>query len=110
MQKNNRHNPVFYHWYATRTCVQSNLRVRSFWDNGDLTCTGGPGTARNRADCERHRGRELAWNGTGNRGELLINVVRTDKPNDAERLEPKGTWSGVRSLSFLTVDKTTTGE
>ena len=45
-----------------------------------------------------------------NEREPLINVVRTSKPNDAERLEPKGTWSGVRSLPFLTVDNTTTGE
>jgi hypothetical protein len=95
MQTRIRHNPVFYHWYATRTCVQSNLKVRSFWDNGRLTVTGGPGTVRNPNDCERHRSRELAWNGMVNRGELLINVVRTSKPKDADRLEPKGTWSGV---------------
>ena len=42
MQKRSRHNPVFYHWYATRTCDQSNLMVRSFWDNGGLTFAGGP--------------------------------------------------------------------
>jgi hypothetical protein len=42
MQKSNRHNSVFYHWYATRTCDQSNLMVRSFWDNGCLTFIGGP--------------------------------------------------------------------
>jgi hypothetical protein len=42
MQKRVRHNPVFYHWYATRTCDQSNLMVRSFWDNGCLTFAGGP--------------------------------------------------------------------
>jgi hypothetical protein len=41
MQKRSRHNPVFYHWYATRTCDQSNLMVRSFWDNGCLTVAGG---------------------------------------------------------------------
>jgi len=110
MQRKTRHNPVFYHWYATRTCVQSNLRVRSFWDKGYLTSTGGPRTARNPDDRERQRGRERACNDRVNTREPLINVVRTDKPNDAERLEPKGTWSGVRSLSFLTVDKTTTGE
>jgi hypothetical protein len=84
--------------------------VRSFWDNGYLTLTGGPGTARNTDDRERHRGQELACNGRVNRCEPLINVVRTDKPNDADRLEPKGMWSGVRSLSFPTVDNTTTGE
>ena len=57
--------------------------------------TGGPGTARNPDDCERHRGRELAWNGRVNEREPLINVVRTSKPNDADRLEPKGMWPGV---------------
>ena len=42
MQKSNRHNSVFYHWYATRTCDQRKLMVRSFWDNGCLTSIGGP--------------------------------------------------------------------
>lgn len=46
-------------------------------------------------DRERQRGRELAWNGMVNGCEPLINVVRTSKPNDAARLEPKGMWSGV---------------
>ena len=50
---------------------------------------------RNMDDCERQRGQELAWNGRVNTREPLLNVVRTDKPKDAERLEPKGTWSGV---------------
>ena len=46
-----------------------------------------------------------------NRSEPLINVVRTNKPKDADRLEPKGTWSGVIDVSrSSTVDRTTTGE
>src|SRR6266542_867273 len=48
------HNPVFYHWYATRTCGTSNRTVRSSWDNVCLTCTGGPWTVRNKDDCQRH--------------------------------------------------------
>jgi hypothetical protein len=35
---------------------------------------------RNMEDCERQRGRELAWNGRVNKREPLINVVRTSKP------------------------------
>jgi hypothetical protein len=42
MQKSNRHNSVFYHWYATRTCDQRKLMVRSFWDNGCPTFIGDP--------------------------------------------------------------------
>ncbi len=42
MQKRKRHNSVFYHWYATRTCDQRKLMVRSFWDNGCLTFIGDP--------------------------------------------------------------------
>ena len=60
MMKFFRHNPVFYHWYATRTCDWSNLMVRSFWDNVHLTLAGGLCAVRNKDDCKRHCGRELA--------------------------------------------------
>jgi len=36
--------------------------------------------------------------------ELLINVVRKNKPKDAERLEPKGTVVGTGALSSPVVD------
>lgn len=73
------HNPVFYHWYATGTGRLSNRTVRSSRDNVCLILQDGLGTATNRDDCQRHGGRELALDGTVNLGELLINVVRTDK-------------------------------
>ncbi len=41
--------------------------------------------------------------------ELLINVVRKDKPKDADRLEPKGTVVGTGAESSPIVDATTTG-
>jgi hypothetical protein len=44
-----------------------------------------------------------------NIGELLINVVRKNKPNDAERLEPTGTVVGTGALASPVVDDRTTG-
>jgi hypothetical protein len=46
----------------------------------------------------------------GNRCELPINVVRTDKSKDAERLEPKGKWYGIGVLSSPIADNDSTGE
>src|SRR5712691_2453595 len=41
-----------------------------------------------------------------NRGEPLINVVRTNKPKTLTGLSQNGTWLGVRVPSSLTVDAT----
>jgi hypothetical protein len=61
---------------------------------------------RNTDDCKRQCGRELALNGRVNRGEPLINVVRTNKPKTLRGLSQKGKWLGVRVSSSLTVDAT----
>ena len=65
------HNPVFYHWYATRTCGGSNPAVRSSWDNVILIHPDGPETARRQDDYQRQGGRELALDGMVNRCEPL---------------------------------------
>jgi hypothetical protein len=65
------HNPVFYHWYATRTCGESNPAVRSSWDNVILIHPDGSETARRQDDCQRQGGRELASDGMVNRCEPL---------------------------------------
>ena len=36
--------------------------------------------------------------------ESLINVVNADKPNDADRLEPKGKWSGIDTVCSSIAD------
>ena len=49
-------------------------------------------------------GRELAIGNMENRCELLINLVNDGKPKDAERLGPKGRWTGYGArLSPYTV-------
>src|SRR3982750_4685265 len=74
------HNPMCDHWYPTKTCGRSNPAVRSSWDNVSSPDPGG------RVSRERTRrlpapGRSgTRVDGMANSGELLINVVRTDKP------------------------------
>ena len=36
--------------------------------------------------------------------ESLINVVKTDKPNGLNRLEPKGKWPGIDTPSLSIAD------
>src|SRR3974377_981025 len=73
-------NPVCDHWYPTKTCGRSNPAVRSSWDNVSSPDPGGrasrEGTRRLRA--LRRAGTRV--DGLANSGELLRNVVRTDKP------------------------------
>ena len=64
---------------------------------------------RNTEDCERQRGRELAWNGTVNEREPLINVVRTNKPKTLTGLSQKARGQEYGIPSFPTVDSTITG-
>ena len=45
-------------------------------------------------DCEPHGGRELGWDDMANTSELLINVVRTNKPKGLTGLAQKGMWPG----------------
>ena len=65
---------------------------------------------RNTDDRERHRGRELAWNGRVNEREPLINVVRSDKPKTLTGLSQKARGRESGSPLFPTVDRMTTGE
>jgi hypothetical protein len=41
--------------------------------------------------------------------ESVINVVNTNQPNNADRLEPKGKWSGRGIVTFPSGDRSTTG-
>jgi hypothetical protein len=59
---------------------------------------------RNKEDCERHSGRELAWKGRVNRWEPLLNVVRTNQPKARRGWSQKGAWRGVRVPPSLAVD------
>ena len=45
-----------------------------------------------------------------NRDELLINVVRTNKPKTLRGLSQKGTWPGVRVSLFSYRRRNATGE
>lgn len=84
--------------------------MRSSWDNVCLTYTGGPRTVRNKDDCERHHGRELAWTGRVNSGEPLINVGSTNQPKTLRGVSQKGRWHGVRVPLFSYRRRTATGE
>jgi hypothetical protein len=93
-------NPVCDHWYPTKTCGRSNPAVRSSWDNVTSPVSGG------RDSRERTRrllalGRSGARvDGRANSGELLINVVRTDKPKALRGLNQKGTWPSAGVFPF----------
>src|SRR4051794_32145785 len=74
------HNPVCDYRYPTRTCGRGNLAVRSSWDNVTSPRGGGrisrEGTRR--LPASRRSGARV--DGMANSGELLINVVRSNKP------------------------------
>lgn len=65
---------------------------------------------RNKDDCERHGGRELAWNGMVNRCEPLLNVVRTNQPKALRGWSQNGIWLGVRVSLFAYRRRNATGE
>jgi hypothetical protein len=52
-------------------------------------CASSPG------DCQHHGGREPVVRDMVNPGEVLIKVVRSDKPKMLTGLDQKGTWSGI---------------
>ena len=68
------------HWYPTKTCGRSNLAVRSFWDNGSSPDPGGRASREGARRLLALRRSGTRVDGRANPGELLINVVRTDKP------------------------------
>jgi hypothetical protein len=74
------HNPVCDHRYPTRTCGRSNPAVRSSWDNVTSPRWGGRISREGirRLTASRRSGARV--DGMANSGELLINVVRSNKP------------------------------
>ena len=65
---------------------------------------------RNKDDCERHGGRELAEKGMVNRCEPLLNVGRTNQPKALRGWSQKGRWPGVRVSLFSYRRRNATGE
>ncbi len=86
---------MYCHWYPTRACVAGNGVVRSLWDNVTSSISDGQKTVRWTGDCKHQGGWELGLRGRVNVSESLINVVKRQQAKDADRLEPKGTWSGT---------------
>ena len=77
------------HWYPTETCGRGNLAVRSSWDNVTSPQWGGR-TSREgirRLPAPRRSGARV--DGMANSGELLINVVRSNKPKALRGLNQK---------------------
>ena len=98
------------HWYPTKTCDRSNPVVRSSWDNVTSPTQGG------RASRERARrllapGRSGAKvDGMANSSELLINVVRSNKPKALTGLNQKVRGQVQRDLPSPVVVVRATGE
>jgi len=83
-----RNNPMYDHRYPTRTCGRSNPTVRSSWDN--VTSPSGGRISREgvrRLPTPRRSGARV--DGMANPGELLINVVRSNKPKALTGLNQK---------------------
>ena len=105
------HNPVCDHRYPTRTCGRGNLAVRSSWDNVTSPRWGGwtsrEGTRR--LPASRRSGARV--DGMANSGELLINVVRSNKPKALKGLNQKVRGQVQRDLpSPVVVVRATGGE
>src|SRR5438132_9235380 len=69
-------NPVFCHWYPTKTCGESNLTVRSSWDN---EATSDKMTTKPRGDVVTASIKAVRSQDSGgkvNTCELSLNVVR----------------------------------
>ena len=84
------HNPVCDHRYPTRTCGRSNPAVRSSWDNVTSPRSGWsdhPARETRRLPAPRRSGARV--DGMANSGELLINVVRSNKPKALRGLNQK---------------------
>ena len=104
------HNPVCDHRYPTRTCGRGNLAVRSSWDNvtsprwgGRTSCEG-----TRRLPASRRSGARV--DGMANSGELLINVVRSNKPKALRGLNQKVRGQVQRDLPSPVVVVRATGE
>jgi hypothetical protein len=83
-----RNNPMYDHRYPTETCGRSNPTVRSSWDN--VTSPSGGRISREgirRLLTPRRSGARV--DGMANPSELLINVVRSNKPKALTGLNQK---------------------
>ena len=105
------HNPVCDYRYPTRTCGRGNLAVRSSWDNVTSPRWGGrisrEGTRR--LPASRRSGARV--DGMANSSELLINVVRSNKPKALRGLNQKVRGQVQRDLpSPVVVVRATGGE
>ena len=104
------HNPVCDYRYPTRTCGWSNPAVRSSWDNVTSPRWGG------RTSREGTRRLPASWrsgarvDGMANSGELLINVVRSNKPKALRGLNQKVRGQVQRDLPSPVVVIRATGE
>src|SRR6516164_9965295 len=105
------HNPVCDYRYPTRTCGRGNLAVRSSWDNVTSPRWGGR-TSREgtrRLPASRRSGARV--DGMANSSELLINVVRSNKPKTLRGLNQKVRGQVQRDLpSPVVVVRATGGE
>ena len=105
------HNPVCDYRYPTRTCGRSNPTVRSSRDNVTSPHRGGrrPREGSRRLPASRRSGARV--DGRANSGELLINVVRSNKPKALRGLNQKVRGQVQRDLpSPVVVIRATGGE
>ena len=80
---------MFRHRSATPAGVAGNDEVRSLGDNAASIQRIGRERASRLGDCQHHGGRELAVRDMVNPGEVLIKVVRSDKPKMLTGLDQK---------------------
>jgi hypothetical protein len=83
------HNPVCDYRYPTRTCGWSNPAVRSSWDTVTSPRWGGRTSRKGTRRLPAPRRSEARVDGMANSGELLINVVRSNKPKALRGLNQK---------------------
>ena len=83
------HNPVCDHRYPTKTCGRSNPAVRSSWDNVTSPDPGGRASREGTRRLPASRRSGARVDGMANSGELLINVVRSNKPKALTGLNQK---------------------
>jgi hypothetical protein len=105
------HNPVCDYRYPTGTCGWSNPAVRSSRDNVTLPLPGGRSSREGdrRLPASRRSGARV--DGMANSGELLINVVRSNKPKALRGLNQKVRGQVQRDLpSPVVVVRATGGE
>jgi hypothetical protein len=104
------HNPVCDYRYPTRTCGWSNPAVRSSWDNVTSPRGGGRTSREGTRRLPTPTRSEARVDGMANSGELLINVVRSNKPKALRGLNQKVRGQVQRDLPSPVVVVRATGE